>query len=66
MKIYIIIGIILLLFVPIIPYENEIQDGVTVIENRSVAEWVWENYQITQTNNKERSEHVKNQSDKTP
>ena len=63
MKIYIIIGIILLLFVPIIPYENEIQDGVTVIENRSVAEWVWKNYQTVQAQNKERSENVENQPD---
>ena len=61
MKIYIIIAIILLLFVPVIPYENEITEGITIVENKSVAEWVWENYQIT-----EEVEIVEDQSDKTP
>lgn len=60
MKIYIIIAIILLLFIPVIPYENEITEGITIVENRSVAEWIWENYQLT-----EEITDVEDQSDKT-
>ena len=48
MKKYILIVILLLLFLPVIPYEYEIQDGVTTVENRSIASWVWERYQKVQ------------------
>jgi hypothetical protein len=65
MKKYILIVIILLLFTPIIPYENEINDGVTVIENRSVAEWVWKRYQEVKAT-KEKVNHVEDQSSQKP
>jgi len=65
MKKYILIVIVLLLFIPIIPYENEINSGVTVVENKSVAEWVWERYNEVQTA-KEKANHVEDQSDQKP
>jgi len=66
MKKYVFIGILILLFTPIIPYENEIRHGVTIVENRSVAEWVWKRYQKVQSRQLERSDNVENQSDEKP
>lgn len=41
---YFIIIIIILSFVPTIPIENKVNDSVTTIEYKSVAEWAWEIY----------------------
>ena len=41
---YFLIIIIFLSFIPTIPIENEISQGVTTIEYKSVAEWAWEMY----------------------
>jgi hypothetical protein len=60
MKKYILIGIILVLFVPIIPYEKEVQHGVTVVENKAVAQWLVERYVEIQSQ-KEKVVDVKNQ-----
>jgi hypothetical protein len=42
--IYAIIIAILLLLVPVIPYDKELQNGVVVIEHKTVIEWLMENY----------------------
>ena len=63
MKKYILIVILLFLFLPVIPYEHEIQDGVTAVENRSVAEWIVERYNEVQS---QKEQHVTDQSNKTP
>ena len=66
MKIYILIVIIILLFVPIIPYENQIADGVTVVENKAVAEWVFERYVEVQTRSELKETNDTVQPDKKP
>ena len=63
MKIYILIAIIISLFIPIIPYENQIADGVTVVENKAVAQWVFERYVEVQS---QKEQHVTVESDKKP
>lgn len=45
---YFIIIMLIILISPIIPYENEIQDGVTKLEHKSIIEWVWTRYQSIQ------------------
>jgi len=44
--------IIALLFwlLPIIPYESDMGNGVTILENKSVIEWVIDRYDTVQTN----------------
>ena len=51
--IYAIIIAILLGMIPIIPYEKELNNGVTIIENKTVLSWIWEHYQYTQEHNKQ-------------
>ena len=41
---YLFILIIILSFIPTIPIEIEVNDSVTTIEYKSVAEWAWEIY----------------------
>lgn len=43
-----IIVILMLALVPIIPYEHELQDGVTTIENKTVTTYIYEQYKQTQ------------------
>ncbi len=57
--IYFIIIVVILSVVPIIPYENTRQSGVTTIESKTVLSWVWEKYQITEERQKQRKTEVK-------
>jgi len=43
-----IIVFLMLVVVPIIPYEHEMQDGVTAIDNKTVVEYLYEQYQQAQ------------------
>jgi len=45
---WIIIVALLVTFTPIIPYENEVQDGVIVVEHESIFEFLKERYEKTQ------------------
>ena len=45
---WVIIVALLIAFTPIIPYENEIQKGVTAVEHRSIFEFLKERYEKTQ------------------
>ena len=47
--IYLIILIVLIGFVPVVSYEREVQNGTTVIEQQSIAEFVYERYQQVQS-----------------
>ncbi len=46
---WIIIIALLVTFTPVITYENELQNGVVVIEHRSIFEVVKERYEKVQT-----------------
>jgi hypothetical protein len=45
---WVIIVALLVAFTPIIPYENEIQEGVTTIEHKSLFGFLKERYEKTQ------------------
>jgi hypothetical protein len=42
--IYAIIIAILLLFAPTIPYDNQLKSGAVVIEHKTVAKWLMDEY----------------------
>jgi hypothetical protein len=46
--IYILIVVLLLAVLPVIPHEREIQHGIVVIEQETVAEYLYNIYQQTQ------------------
>lgn len=48
-----LIGILLVLLVPIIPYEEEIEDGVTEVNHKCVAVYLFERYEKVQLQNVE-------------
>jgi len=50
--IYAIIITLLIGLIPIIPYEEEIQHGVTIIEHKSIAEWTYTRYTDVQSQSK--------------
>lgn len=57
-----LLGIILILFVPVIPYEEETKDGIVEVSNESISIYLYERYQETQ---KKVNERIMN-SDKEP
>jgi len=42
--IYAIIISIFLLFAPTIPYNNRVQEGVIIVEHKTVAKWLMDKY----------------------
>lgn len=42
--IYAIIIVILLLCVPVIPYDKQLKSGAVTIEHKTIAKWLMENY----------------------
>lgn len=42
--IYILILMLLFSVIPTIQYDNKLESGVTVIEHKSIAEWVLDKY----------------------
>ncbi len=45
---YWLLGIILILVFPIIPYDHSEIDGITEVKNKSIAMYVYERYQEIQ------------------
>ncbi len=46
-----LIGIVLILSVPIIPYEEEIGDGIVEVSNKCIAVYLFERYEKVQLRN---------------
>ncbi len=53
-----LIGIILILFIPVIPYEEEIKDGVIEVRNKSIAVYLFERYEKVQLQNIQNQQEV--------
>ena len=51
--IYIIFIILLLGIVPIIPNDVLLEDGVTLVQHQSMANWIYERYQTVQAESTE-------------
>ncbi len=49
-----ILGIVLILFIPIIPYEKETRDGIVEVTNQSVGIYLYERYQTVQKKTNQR------------
>ena len=49
-----LIGICLILLMPIIPYEQEMQDGVVEIKNQSISSYLYERYKTVQKQTEEK------------
>lgn len=57
-----ILGIVLILFMPVIPYEEETNDGVVEVGNQPIAFYLHERYQEVQKQKADRiMEEVKKQ-----
>ncbi len=42
--IYIIIILLIIRFIPVIPYDKEVYEGVTIIEYKPAIEWLINNF----------------------
>ena len=49
-----ILGIVLILFIPIIPYEKETRDGIVEVTNQSIGIYLYERYQTVQKKTNQR------------